>query len=122
MAIEFKPGHFTSRDEAVAEIAASGLFLAEADLEPGKLTGAAHVHPYRVEIYMLEGSFELDEPDTGRSYRLDPGSRTVVPADTLHAESSTARFHAVFGVSEDPAPIMAARAAEIAQSDAGGSP
>ena len=116
MAIEFMPGHFTSRDEAVAEIAASGLFLAEAEIEPDKLTGAAHVHPYRVEIYMLEGFFDLEEPDTGRSYRLEPGSRTVVPADTLHAESSSCRFHAFFGVSEDPAPIMAARARETSAS------
>jgi hypothetical protein len=111
MPIAFTPGHFTSRDEAVAEIAANGLFLAEADLEPEKLTGAAHVHPYRVEIYMIEGVFDLHEPDIGRSYRLEPGSRTVVPADTLHAETAPGRFHAVFGVSEDPAPIMAARAA-----------
>lgn len=117
MAIEYTPGHFTGRDEAVAEIAANGLFLAEAELEPEQLTGAAHVHPYRVEIYVLDGHFDLQEPDTGRSYRLEPGSRTVVPADTLHAESCAGRFHAVFGVSEDPAPMMAARAAELAARD-----
>ena len=115
MAIHHTPGHFRNRDEAVAEIAANGLFLAEAEIGSEALTGAAHVHPYDVEIYVIEGSFDLEEPDTGRKYRLDPGSRTVVPADTLHAESCAHRFHAVFGVSEDPAPMMAARAAEVAR-------
>lgn len=115
MPIEFQQSHFATRDEAIAEIAANGLFLAEAELEPGMLTGDAHVHPYRVEIYMIEGSFDLHEPDTGRSYRLASGSRTVVPANTLHAESCEAPCRAVFGVSEDPAPIMAARAAEVSR-------
>jgi len=116
MAIEFTPGHFTGRDDAIAEIAANGLFLAEAELGPEQLTGAAHVHPYDVEIYVLDGCFDLEEPDTGCKYRLDAGSRTVVPADTLHAESCAGPFHALFGVSEDPAPMMAARAAELARS------
>ena len=116
MAIEYTPGHFASRDEAIAEIAANGLFLAEAEIGPEQLTGAAHVHPYRVEIYVLDGCFDLEEPDTGRKYRLETGSRTVVPADTLHAESCAGRFHAIFGVSKYPAPMMAARVAELARS------
>jgi hypothetical protein len=58
---------------------------------------------------MLDGVLELDEPQTGLRHRLQAGSRALVPAGTLHAESCPGRFHAVFGVSVDPAPLMAAR-------------
>ncbi|MBW8785558.1 MAG: cupin domain-containing protein [Novosphingobium sp.] len=109
MAITFTPHHFTGRDAAVAEIEASGLRLAEAELSQAELTGAAHSHPYRVDIYLLEGVLELHEPDTGLDHRLEPGSMAIVPAGTRHAESCPGQFRAVFGVSVDPEVIMAGR-------------
>ena len=110
--ITFTPRHFSGRDEAVAQIKQSGLYLAEAEMSQDGLTGSAHVHPYQVNIYLLDGVLELEEPDLGLKYVLEAGSKAVVPAGTLHAETCPGRFHAVFGVSVDPDPIMAARAAE----------
>ena len=110
--ITFTPQHFTGRDEAIAQIRDSGLYLAEAEISQDELTGNAHVHPYQVDIYLLQGVLELDEPDLGRRHLLEAGCKAVVPAGTLHAETCPKRFHAVFGVSVDPVPIMAARAAE----------
>jgi hypothetical protein len=107
--ITVAPDHFAGRDEAISQIGESGLYLAEAELSQDDLTGSAHVHPYRVDIYLLEGVLELDEPNVGLRHVLKPGAKAVVPAGTLHAESCPGRFHAVFGVSADPAPIMAAR-------------
>lgn len=101
--------HFTGRDEAIAQVRKSGLHLAEASLSEAELKGAAHRHPYDVEIYLVDGVLELEEPGTGLRHVLEAGSRALVPAGTLHAESCPGRFHAVFGVSVDPAPLMAAR-------------
>jgi hypothetical protein len=107
--ITVTPHHFTGRDEAISRVRESGLYLAEAELSQAELTGAEHVHPYDVDIYVLDGVLELYEARTGLRHRLEAGSRAQVPAETLHAESCPGRFHAVFGVSVDPAPLMAAR-------------
>jgi hypothetical protein len=109
--ITVSPDHFTDRDAAIAQIRESGLHLAEAELSQDGLTGSAHIHPYDVDIYLLDGVLELEEPKLGRRHRLTAGTRALVPAGTLHAETCPGRFHAVFGVSVDPGPLMAARAA-----------
>lgn len=110
--ITFTPQQFTGRDEAIAQIRESGLYLAEAEFSQDELTGDVHVHPFQVDIYLLEGVLELDEPDAGLRHVLEAGSKAVVAAGTRHAETCPGRFHAVFGVSVDPAPIMAVRTAE----------
>ena len=110
--ITFTPKHFAGRDEAIAQINESGLYLAEAEISQDGLTSDAHVHPYQVDIYLLDGVLELDEPDAGQRHVLKAGSKAVVPSGTLHAETCPGRFHAVFGVSVDPVPIMAVRASE----------
>jgi hypothetical protein len=101
MAIEFLPGHFADRDDATASLKGRGLKCFESDITPASLTGEAHVHPYDVEIYMLGGVFELTDCDAARTHRLEAGSKTIVPANTRHAEFSPAGFSAVFGVSGD---------------------
>jgi quercetin dioxygenase-like cupin family protein len=101
MAIESTPNYFTERGQAVSEIEASGLHLAEAELTDERLSMTPHVHEYDVSIYILDGVMVLHEPDTGLIHRLEPGSRTLVPAQTLHAESCPGPFTAVFGVSAE---------------------
>jgi quercetin dioxygenase-like cupin family protein len=107
--ITVTPDSFADRDEAIARIRGSGLHLAEAELSQEGLTGDPHVHPYDVDIYLLGGELRLHEPGLGRTHVLKPGTRALVPADTLHAESCPGRFHAVFGVSADPGPLMVER-------------
>jgi quercetin dioxygenase-like cupin family protein len=111
MAIEVFPGHFTDRSDALARIEASGLYVREADIEPADLSGPAHGHPYDVEIYVLGGLFELTDCDAGVTHRLEQGWKAIVPADTRHAEFSPDGFSAVFGLSIDPEPLLAERAA-----------
>jgi quercetin dioxygenase-like cupin family protein len=101
MAIEFTPNHFTEREQAIGEIAEAGLNLAEAELTQEQLSGEPRVHDFDVSIYILEGAMELREPDTGLTHLLEPGSWTLVPAQTLHAESCPGPFKAVFGVSTE---------------------
>jgi hypothetical protein len=113
MPIEFLSHHFTGRDEAVTRMEASGLYWIDGDIKPEDLSGPAHAHPYDVEIYLLCGVFELTDCNTGVTHRLEAGSKAVVPADTQHAEFSPEGFTAVFGLSIDPRPLMAERAAAL---------
>ena len=104
MSIALSPHHFSQRDEAIAEINSDGLRCLETEIAPDQLAREAHAHPYSVDIYMLEGELELYEPDTGRTHRLEVGTKAVVPAQTLHKEFTPAGFRAVVGLSHDPAP------------------
>jgi len=73
MAIEVVTNHFTHRDQAVAEIQANGLRLVDADITPENLHPKPHVHPYRVDIYVLEGTFELHETDGSLAHMVKAG-------------------------------------------------
>ena len=103
---------FADRDEAVALIRDTGWRMAEAQLSQADLTGAAHAHPYDVDIFLLEGVLELNDVEASTTHRLERGSRALVPAGTQHSESCPATFHAVFGLSVDPEPTMAERLRE----------
>jgi hypothetical protein len=101
MSIELTPRHFSKREEAIAEINSDGLRCLETEISPDQLAREPHAHPYSVDIYMLEGELELYEPDTGRTHRLEVGTKAVVPAQTLHKEFTPAGFRALVGLSQD---------------------
>lgn len=110
MAIEVTPDHFTRLEQAVAEIASDGLHFLETEIAPDDLAKTAHVHAYRVDIYLLEGILDLHEPDSGRTQRLEAGSKAVVPAETLHSEYTPGGFRAAIGLSIEPAKAINAPA------------
>jgi hypothetical protein len=112
MTIDVTHNHFTLRAQAVSEIQSDGLYFIEADVDLDRLIPTPHVHPHRVDIYLLAGILELHDPGAGRTHRLEAGSKAIVRAETLHAESSPAGFRAAFGVSVDPRTLTANRAAD----------
>lgn len=101
MAIESTPDYFEHRDQAMSEIEAAGLKAVEADLTQDQLDLTPHTDDYGVSIYILDGVMELHDPDTGIIHRLERGSKTLVPAQTLHAESCPGPFKALFGLPAD---------------------
>jgi hypothetical protein len=113
MSIQFLPDHFSGRSDAIAQLDASGLHWIDGDIKPADLSGPPHAHPYDVAIYLLGGVFELTDCDAGITHRLEAGCKAVVPAGTLHAEFSPEGFTAVFGLTIDPAPLMAERSRSL---------
>jgi hypothetical protein len=103
MAIAVTNNHFTQRDQAVSEIQANGLRLIEADVTADKLCPEVHAHPFHVDIYVLDGTFELHDTDSGLTHLLKAGSKATVPTGTRHSEGPSA-FRGVFGISADAAP------------------
>lgn len=104
MTIEVTANHFIQREQAIAEIRSDGLYLAEVDVKAGNLAPAPHVHGYRVDVYVLDGVFELHETDTGRTHLVKAGGKAMVPAGTLHSEGLSA-FRAAIGLSVDPSTL-----------------
>jgi len=101
MAIEVRINHFAHRDQAISEIQASGLRLIEADVAADKLDPQSHAHPYQVDIYVLDGTFELRDMDTGHTHFITAGSKATVPAGANHSEGPSA-FRGAFGIAGDP--------------------
>lgn len=101
MAIKVTTNHFAHRDQAVSEIQAGGLRLIEVDVAEDKLDSQSHAHPYQVDIYVLDGTFELRDTDTGRTHFITAGSKATVPAGARHSEGPSA-FRGVFGIAGDP--------------------
>jgi hypothetical protein len=106
MTIAFTSNHFTKREQAIAEIESNGLFLTEANVSAERLIPTPHVHLHSVDIYMLDGILELQDPETGKTHVLKVGCKATVPANAPHAEYSPSGFRAAFGLSVDPKTIM----------------
>lgn len=98
MAIEAVLACFSDRGDAIADIEGRGRRWIESQVTPDKLNAAAHAHPFDVELFLLEGTLDLDDPEAGMTHRLQAGSRLWVPAQTLHAEHSPQGFRAIVGM------------------------
>ena len=92
--------HFSTEDEALAEITARGLH-AIGTFEVPAHENALHWHDFDSVIYVLDGTARVEFPD-GSAMQCGAGARVEAPAGTVHREASPA-YRAVFGVSVEPA-------------------
>ena len=92
--------HFSTEDEALAEIEARGLHAIGAFDVPAQENGL-HWHDFDSVIYVLDGTARVEFPD-GSAMQCGAGARVEAPAGTVHREASPA-YRAVFGISIDPA-------------------
>jgi hypothetical protein len=88
-------GHFTTQDEAVAEIVARGWEAVEYEV-PAEVT-ELHWHDYEAVAFVLDGTLETVYED-GTMLVCGPGSRVEQPSRVVHRSGSTA-YRAVFGFS-----------------------
>ncbi len=95
--------HDALRDVAGAEqaLAAQRLHTLQIDVPPVQNT--AHWHSFDAEFYVLAGHLTLTDVENQVVHDCPAGTRVVVPARTLHAESSTGGYTIVLGTSVPPA-------------------
>ena len=91
--------HFTSEEEAVAEIRAMGFHPLTIDVPA--VTIDFHFHDFDSVTYMLEGALTVTERDSGETCTLHPGDKAEAKAGVVHRESHDG-FRAVFGFSVPP--------------------
>jgi hypothetical protein len=88
-------GHFTTRDEAVAEIVGRGWEAVEYEV-PAEET-ELHWHDYEAVAFVLDGTLETVFED-GSLLTCGPGARVEQPSRLLHRSGSSS-YRAVFGFS-----------------------
>ncbi len=88
-------GHFTTSDEAVAEIGARGWEAVEYEV-PAEVT-EFHWHDYEAVAFVLDGTLETVYED-GTMLVCGPGSRVEQPSRIVHRSGSSS-YRAVFGFS-----------------------
>jgi quercetin dioxygenase-like cupin family protein len=91
-------GHFTTDDEARAEIEARGWRAITIDLDASE--PALHWHDFDAVLYVLDGSVTI-EFDDGSVMQCGAGARVDTPAGVVHHDSSTS-YRAVIGLAVTP--------------------
>ena len=91
-------GHFSSKEEALAEIAARGWHALEYDAPAQE--DELHWHDFDSVTFIVDGTARVEFED-GSVMQCGAGARIEAPAGVLHREVSPA-YRAVFGFNVDP--------------------
>ncbi len=105
MSIQAWNAYFTRREQAIAEIEATGLYLLEVDIDPSEIDPTPHLHDFGAHIYVLEGALELHETDANRVHNVLAGGKVVVTPGTRHSEGPYG-YRAVIGLTVDPSTLV----------------
>lgn len=84
MGVNIESGFFSGKQEALEKIAAQGLFARDGAMQSGDLEDV-HWHKTGLKIYVLEGSFETKDVESGMLLQAGPGDLISIPRETLHA-------------------------------------
>jgi hypothetical protein len=103
MTFSVTPNAFTTEDEAQSEIDAAGWFPLISVVEPEHNT--PHYHDFDSVIFVLEGSMDFFEVETGIHHRCGPGSRVEDFGPNVHREEHDG-YRALVGFKQDPAVLF----------------
>ena len=84
MSVSVDKGYFTTRDDALKDIAARNLVARDGAMQSGDLEDI-HWHETGLAIYVLKGSFETKDGASGDLLMAGPGDLITIPRRTLHA-------------------------------------
>lgn len=99
MAITITDGHFTTEEEALAEIAERGWCALSIDVAAEE--NDLHWHDFDSVLFVLDGTPRIELED-GTILTCGAGARVEATERVLHREAGPA-YRAVFGFSVDPA-------------------
>jgi len=84
MGVSVDQGYFTTRDDAMNDIAARNLVARDGAMAAGDLENI-HWHETGLAIYVLKGAFETKDGASGALLTAGPGDLITIPPRTLHA-------------------------------------
>jgi uncharacterized RmlC-like cupin family protein len=84
MGVSVDQNYFTTKTDAVNDIAARDLVSRDGAMESGDLENI-HWHETGLAIYVLKGTFETKDGASGETLTAGPGDLITIPPRTLHA-------------------------------------
>jgi mannose-6-phosphate isomerase-like protein (cupin superfamily) len=100
MRFTYTERHFSTEEEALAEIAERGWCSATLDVV-GRHEDF-HWHDFDAVIFILSGTAAAEYED-GTVERVGAGTRVETPAGVVHRDAPGTAYRAVFGFAVDPA-------------------
>lgn len=97
--IKVYTGAFQSKEEAVREIGAQGLWPYSLDAAAGD-TYPAHHHKTGEVFYLISGSLVFTEEDDGQEHPVQPGDKMLIPAGQGHSVRAVADSIYLMGLKE----------------------
>ncbi|MFN3230949.1 MAG: hypothetical protein ACE363_02185 [Alphaproteobacteria bacterium] len=101
MGLEITNPGAKSAENIEAELTDQGLYFTPLDVPPVENT--SHWHDFSSVFYVVSGSAQLTDIESGIVHEIGPGSRVSVPAKALHAEKSQEGYSILLGTTRDPA-------------------
>jgi len=96
MGVKIYRNHFSSEDEAVAEVEHAGLHAVAVDIPA--VENDFHWHDFDAVTYIVSGELNVERRDNGEKYTLRAGDKAVAASGIVHRERHNG-FRAVFGLS-----------------------
>lgn len=103
MTFSITPNAFTTEAEARAEIEAAGWLWHVADVPAEH--NQPHYHPFDSTVFVLDGSMDFYELETGIHHRCGPGTRVQDWGPNVHQEEHDG-YRSLVGFKEDPAVLF----------------
>ena len=100
MRFTYSEGHFSTEEEACAEIAARGWHALPIDVVGQD--EEFHWHDFDSVIFIVSGTAAAECQD-GTVEEAGPGTRVEAPAGVVHRDVAGSTYRAIFGLSVDPA-------------------
>ena len=91
--------HFETEEEALNEAKSLGLYAFTQNVPSS--TDFPHWHDFDLVFYILEGTMQITECDTGVVHQCTPGCRIKLPSFIAHSELHD-EYRAVVGLSMSP--------------------
>lgn len=90
-------GHFRTKEEAIAEILRDGYWPISWIDKPGSELGP-HIHRDHETLYIVHGSLDFTETDTGETHHLKAGDKLVLPPRFPHSARTTEGSTYIMGI------------------------
>ena len=90
-------GHFRKEEQAIAEILEEGYRPVPWTDRPG-VSYEPHRHEDDETLYIVSGSMDFTDLETGKTHELQSGDKLFLPANTLHSARTQKGVSYIMGV------------------------
>jgi quercetin dioxygenase-like cupin family protein len=95
--VDVFPRHFRRKEQAISEIIEEGYRPVPWTDEPGA-SYEPHRHAEDETLYIVSGSMDFTDLETGRTHHLEPGDKLVLPAETRHSARTREGASYIMGI------------------------
>lgn len=90
-------GYFHTKEEAIAEIMRDGYWPISWIDKPGSELGP-HIHRDHETLYIVDGSLDFTEVESGETHHLTAGDKLVLPARLPHSARTSDGATYIMGI------------------------